>query len=114
MTHKEARIAFTHHLAHLLALIFETPGYEAALDEVTERITTKDPTSDHMRNSLHHIGLAADVLLYRYGSYLTRTEDYTRFGEWWEKQDPHCKWGGRFGDGNHFSYAPPEIAGRRR
>lgn len=80
-----------------------------AFDEVTDHVTTKDPTTDHMKGSLHEIGLAADVLLYRNGIYLTRTEDYQVLGEQWE-QLGHAlgldlAWGGRFAkpDGNHFS-----------
>jgi hypothetical protein len=78
-----------------------------ALDEATERLTAKDPTSDHMPNSLHHIGLAADLNLYWEGKYLSRSVDHRELGEWWEKLGdtlglPLC-WGGRFNDGNHYS-----------
>jgi hypothetical protein len=57
-------------------------------------------------NSLHLIRLAWDCCLFKGGKFLTRTEDYRELGEWWEKQSTEelelC-WGGRFGDGNHFS-----------
>ncbi len=106
MTLREARCAFTYHLARLILWATEQ-GYEVALDEVTERLTAKDPTSDHRRGSLHHDGLAADVLLYKDGKYLVGTEDYRTLGEWWEAQghahNLPLSWGGRFGDGNHFS-----------
>ena len=32
----------------------------------------------------------------------THSEDYRELGELWESFDPHNRWGGRFGDGNHF------------
>jgi hypothetical protein len=35
--------------------------------------------------------------------YLTDTESHRELGEWWEQQGPGCCWGGRFGDGNHYS-----------
>lgn len=113
MTLREARVLFTKFSVQLVAKMF-CDGYEAAWDEVTERITPKDPTSDHMKGSLHHNGLAADVLLYKDGVYLTKTEDHTAFGEYWESLHPHCKWGGHFRDGNHYSFAPPEIVGTRK
>ena len=102
---RQARCEFTRLVARLIdkAILL---GYEVAMDEGTERITTRDPSSDHMKNSLHHVGLALDLLLYdRAGTYLTRTEDYRRLGEWWETQHALARWGGRFSspDGNHFS-----------
>ena len=82
-------------------------GYEIAIDEATERLTEKDPTSDHMKGSLHHIGLAADFNLYRDGKYLANTEDHRALGEYWEKLGADLalplRWGGRFKDGNHYS-----------
>lgn len=64
-----------------------------------------------IKNSLHCDRLAIDINLFRDGKYLTRTEAYRDLGEWWEKLDPpNTCWGGRFSDGNHFSYA---HAGRK-
>ena len=86
-------------------------AFEVALDEGTERITAKDPTSDHSPNSLHHLGLAQDVLLYRNGIYLTSTEQYLFLGAFWKSLGIQKKlplaWGGDFknADGNHFSFA---------
>ncbi len=58
------------------------------------------------KNSLHISGLAIDLLLFKNGKYLTKTDDYELLGIWWESQSfagIKCCWGGRFGDGNHFS-----------
>lgn len=52
-------------------------------------------------NSVHGLRLAADLLLFKNGKYLTDTEDYREAGEFWEGLGG-C-WGGRFNDGNHFS-----------
>ena len=108
MTLRQARCAYTVALAHLILHAHEE-GYEIALDEATERITAKDPTSDHMAGSLHHLGLAADFNLYRAGVYLSRTEDHLPLGEWWEQYGKEkglpLAWGGRFKDGNHYSLA---------
>jgi hypothetical protein len=59
-----------------------------------------------VKNSLHIIQLAIDLQLFLGGEFLTHSEDYEPLGLWWEKQstdDFKCAWGGRFGDGNHFS-----------
>lgn len=37
------------------------------------------------------------------GNYLEETADYRELGELWESLHPLCRWGGRFGDGGHFS-----------
>lgn len=107
MTLGQARRAYSKALVQLLYHEVEAQGLEFAFDEVTERLTEKDPTSDHRAGSLHHVGLAADILLYRDGVYLTRTEDYTKLGEAWEHLGVtlglSLAWGGRFKDGNHFS-----------
>jgi hypothetical protein len=111
MTLRQARCAFAPCIASLIQKAVAL-GFECALDEGMDRLTTKDPTSDHMRNSVHNVGLAQDLLLYRDGTYLTRTEDYQPLGEWWETQHTLARWGGRFShrDGNHFSF---EWEGRR-
>jgi len=56
-----------------------------------------------VRSSLHTIHLAIDLNLFKDGIYLMHTEDHLPFGEYWESLDPLCRWGGRFGDGNHYS-----------
>lgn len=106
---RQARVAFTLACARLI-LEASRLGFEPAMDEGTERLTAKDPSSDHMKNSLHHVGLALDLLLYRDGLYLTQTEDYRRLGEFWERLHVLARWGGRFNDGNHFSF---EWEGRK-
>jgi hypothetical protein len=55
------------------------------------------------KNSAHKLKLAIDLNLFLEGRWLTETEDHRVFGEWWEKQHPLCRWGGRFNDGNHYS-----------
>lgn len=51
----------------------------------------------------HKRRLALDINLFFNGAYLDSTEAHRPIGEWWEKQDPDCRWGGRFADGNHYS-----------
>jgi len=54
--------------------------------------------------SCHKIKLAIDINLFKDGVYLDGTEAHRTLGEWWEQQDPLCRWGGRFKDGNHYSF----------
>lgn len=56
------------------------------------------------KNSCHKIRLAIDLNLFLKGKYLTETEDHRQLGLWWEKQHMLCTWGGRFNDGNHYSF----------
>jgi len=53
------------------------------------------------RWSLHRKRLAFDINLFKKGRYLTSTRAHRKFGLYWEKLGG--TWGGRFGDGNHYS-----------
>jgi len=115
ITLRVARCRFTQGIAYIIGVALAL-GFEIALDEGMDRITPKDPTSDHMPNSLHLIGLAQDLDLYKEGKYLMDTLEYTQLGEAWEalgrSRNWPLAWGGRFSkpDGNHFSW---EWQGRR-
>jgi hypothetical protein len=61
-------------------------------------------------NSLHCVGLAIDLVLFRNNRPLWATKHYQELGEFWESLDPLCSWGGRFNDGGHFSI---QHGGRR-
>jgi hypothetical protein len=69
-------------------------------------------TSGHKKNSLHYDRLAIDLNLFRVDEetqedeYLKKTEDHTEIGIYWESLDPKCRWGGRYGDGNHYELVP--------
>lgn len=108
MTLRQARCAYSLALAHLIIYANEH-GYEVAIDEVTDRVTDKDPTTDHRPGSLHEVGLAADLNLYLDGRYLSETAEHLPLGEEWErygrKHNLPLAWGGRFNDGNHYSMA---------
>ncbi len=53
--------------------------------------------------SAHKQRLAIDLNLFKDGVFQTSTEAHKELGEWWEKQHPDARWGGRFQDGNHYS-----------
>jgi hypothetical protein len=55
-------------------------------------------------SSYHKSRLAIDLNLFLDGIYLVHTDDHRKFGEYWESLHPMCTWGGRFNDGNHYSF----------
>lgn len=54
-------------------------------------------------NSVHLIKLAVDFNLFKNGKFLDKTEEHESLGLYWESLHPLTRWGGRFGDGNHYS-----------
>jgi hypothetical protein len=60
---------------------------------------------NHMTGSLHYIGLAKDINLFKNGVFLTKTEDHKEFGDYWKTLDTENCWGGDFTnkDGCHYS-----------
>jgi len=109
MNLRETRIKFSYLFAEKLLPKARELGFEYAIGEVAQF-----QLQGHMNGSLHYSGCAGDPALYKNGVYLVRSEDYQELGEYWESLDPDCKWGGRWGDGNHFSFAPFEIFGGRK
>ena len=98
-----ARCLFSESLA-LLILEVRKAGRYVAIDDVKAR-----PGQGHMVGSLHELGLAADLNLYDAdGNYLDQTDDHLPIGEWWEQHGVDMgyplRWGGRFQDGNHYSW----------
>jgi len=56
-----------------------------------------------IRRTAHRNQLAVDLNAFFNGIYLSQTEQWKELGEKWESLHPLCRWGGRFGDGNHLS-----------
>lgn len=54
-----------------------------------------------IRNSLHTQRLAIDLNLFVDGKYMSSTKAHETLGKYWESIGG--TWGGRFGDGNHYS-----------
>jgi len=59
-------------------------------------------TNGHKEGSFHYKRLAIDLNLFKGGKFLTETEDHRELGNYWESIGG--TWGGRFEDGNHYSY----------
>jgi hypothetical protein len=96
---------FSHLLARCIVQA-EDWGYKVRMGEVHRPkwvALVNEEFGRGVARSTHIYKLAADLLLFKDGEYLTQTRQYKRLGEWWEAQHELCRWGGRFRDGNHFS-----------
>ena len=99
MTLREQQSKFSLLVAHLILNAYNE-GFEVTLGDAWAR-------EGHIKDSLHYSRLAIDINLFKNGRYLKRTEDHEVLGTYWESLDPDCKWGGRFGDGNHYEMCRP-------
>lgn len=106
LTLREKRVLFTRLVSSLVYFDAPALGYEVAFGEIVRgkaQAAANARAGSGIKNSLHLDGLAADLLLYHDGTYLVDTKDYEPLGLRWEQYHELCRWGGRFGDGNHFS-----------
>jgi hypothetical protein len=98
MTLRETQSQFVRMVAQLLTQA-EALGYELTLGDAY-----RDPRVPYGQpRSLHRQRLAIDLNLFKDGVFLASTDDHRPLGEWWESIGG--TWGGRFGDGNHYSLA---------
>ncbi len=105
MNLREARVRFSYLFAEKLLPKANELGFQYAFDEITNH-----QGKGHMVGSLHYSGCAGDLILYdENGTYITDPQSYQLLGEYWETLDENCRWGGRFKDANHFSFAPKEL-----
>lgn len=97
---------FARLIPKLLDKAFEL-GYEISLGDAY-----RDPRAFGMLGvtkayghpkSAHKRRLAIDLNLFKDGTFMDESEAHRQLGEWWEAQDSMCRWGGRWGDGNHYS-----------
>lgn len=104
------RCRFSLAISELVRWTNAQPGYACAFDQVkrtVEEAQSNAKKGTGIANSLHLIGLAADLLLYKDGVYQTDSEAYRFMGDYWKSLGPDHAWGGDFKkqDGNHFSVA---------
>jgi len=101
MTLREKQSAFAKAVPRLIDRIYRA-GYEVTFSESWRREGVGKEWS------LHRKRLAIDLNLFLAGKYLTSTNAHQVFGHYWEKLgkrlDLPLRWGGRFGDGNHYSF----------
>lgn len=107
MTLRQKQSLFALHVAHLILRAQEI-GFEVTFGETyrsPEEAARLAALGKGISASLHTQRLAIDLNLFDHGVYLSSTEAHRPLGEWWEKQHELARWGGRFKDGNHYSFA---------
>ena len=134
MTLRERQVIFSLNISKLTQFIFAS-GYECTEGESyrtpeqawlnalpkTSTIVAKTPLGDlpytlpvggkGIKKSLHMFRLAKDFNLFKDGTYLVDVESHRQFGEYWKTLHPDNKWGGDWGDGNHYSMTDNIIHG---
>lgn len=102
------RCRFSAAISELVRWVNAQPGYACAYNEIkrsSAQAAANAASGAGISNSLHLLGLAADILLYKDGVYQELSEAHKFIGEKWKAMGPdHC-WGGDFKrvDGNHYS-----------
>lgn len=105
MTLQKKQSIFAGMVARLILKAMEL-GYEVTLGaayRTPAQAAANAANGKGIKNSLHTERLAIDINLFRDGKFLTGNADHKPLGEWWESIGG--SWGGRFGDGNHYSLA---------
>lgn len=106
---------FVRKIADLIKFAYDK-GFELSFSEAwrpPETAALYKRQGRGISNSLHCDRLAVDFNLFQNGKYCSSTEAHKELGEYWESLgEPGVKtcWGGRFGDGNHYSI---EYKGRK-
>jgi hypothetical protein len=107
---------FARLMAQLTLWIFDQ-GWELTLSDggvtLQRKVELQDGTRvkaidrEHREGSLHYVRLAQDVNLFVDGEYITDGSHpaYQMIGRRWKGMDSLARWGGDFGDANHFSLA---------
>jgi len=101
----EKRILFSRLISELV-LWASARGLDLAYDQVKRtqvEAAANAKAGTGIKNSLHLIGLAADLNLYVRGEYQSTTAAHKVIGEQWKTMHPLARWGGDFNDGNHYS-----------
>ena len=107
MTLREKQSTFALLVAKLINKAYEL-GYEVTLGDayrdprVHGELGVKKSYSH--ASSAHKVRLAIDLNLFKNGQFLDSSAAHQELGEWWEKQHSLARWGGRFNDGNHYSF----------
>tara|TARA_R100001594_G_scaffold11676_1_gene26131 strand:+ start:1206 stop:1544 length:339 start_codon:yes stop_codon:yes gene_type:complete len=107
MTLRQKQSCFAYHVGRLLLKAYSM-GYEITLGEASRPKITAEYYAKMgigIPNSLHISRLAIDLNLFIEGKYQRGSKGHDKLGEWWKKQHELARWGGDFGDPNHYSFA---------
>lgn len=109
MTLGEKRREFSYMLAQLIVWCVEQGGYQVETEEVKRsaaQAAANAASGAGIANSLHLLGLAGDLSIFKDGALLQSVDDYRPIGEHWKAMHPENCWGGDFHtrpDADHFS-----------
>lgn len=104
MTLRQKQSLFVRYVA-LLIQYAHNRGYELTFGDAAR--SKEEATRLGFPNSNHVRRLAIDLNLFKNGKYLKTNDDHKELGLFWESLSGNsiiCIWGGRFGDGNHYSF----------
>lgn len=101
MTLRQKQSLFVICICELIKFAY-SKGYELTFGDAHRSII--EATRLGKRNSVHTLRLAVDFNLFKDGRFQDTTEAHRELGEFWETLHPLCRWGGRFNDGNHYSF----------
>lgn len=108
MTLGQKQRLFTRLVGQLIGWAYAN-GYELTWGEAyrtPEQAALHAAAGKGISNSNHTRRLAVDLNLFVNGEYRTDSRDHEPLGLHWEAMSTpelQCCWGGRFGDGNHYS-----------
>lgn len=106
MTLSKLQRRHTYHVGKLIIYIYDILLITCAIGEAERTKLQAEAYAQQRKgskNSQHLKRLAIDLFFFdKDGKYRTNTAFYREAGEYWESLDPLCRWGGRYGDGNHF------------
>lgn len=94
MTLRQQQSEFARRVPLLISYAFAL-GFEVTIGDVWAR-------DGHIDDSFHYDKLAIDINLFKNGRYLKATKHHLFLGLFWESMGG--TWGGRWGDGNHYSW----------
>lgn len=108
MTLRQKQSLFVQLIGKLIEFAY-AQGYELSFGEAyrtPEQAILNAKKGIGIKNSVHTDRLAVDFNLFKDGAFLPHTAQHKQLGEYWESLHPDCRWGGRFNDGNHYSFTP--------
>lgn len=97
MTLRQRQSEFAKALPLLIVYAYSL-GYEITMGD-----GFRPDRKGHKKGSCHYIKLAQDLNLFKNGRYLRSTKAHYKLGIFWEMLGG--SWGGRFKDGNHYSFS---------
>lgn len=100
MTLRQRQSKFAKMIPLLILFAYEK-GYEVTFGDFYAEI-------GHCKGSFHYKKLAADLNLFKSGRFLRSTKSHEPLGLFWESIGG--TWGGRWGDGNHYSLGERRIS----